>query len=208
MSLWCPTSQRPYFRINWDTKCPWGKQNGTWNSRTSWGLWPKGKCSLCDITETERQLAAPQPPLRTALACTSEKLPSSSTDLQGGLHPSRHGNSLHSPILALPTFFLYLQKRTQKEEQCQEKSSKTKTVITNVIKTLRGFNPPAQSCLTEPAAIGEMFNSLHVPKQGARSHMWLLHLEIQMVGLLHWFWRLRLHTPDAAGTGLIPGRRN
>ena len=108
------------------------------------------------------QVSGPQPPLRKTLAFTSEKLPPQ-LDLQGLLHPSRHGNSLHSPVSALPTFSI-CRKGHRKRNSARKKVPKLNSHY-NVIKPLGGLNPPAQSCLTEPAATEEMFNSLHVLKQ-------------------------------------------
>lgn len=155
---------------NWDTSA---HEETEWNVETREHLGDCGqreKCSLCDITGTERQLAALSHLTEDSLACTSEKLPPSSTDLQGGLHPSRHGNSLHSPILACLHSSLSAEKDTE-GGTVPGKKFKTKQSL-QCHQTPQGFQPSAQSCLTEPAAIEEMFNSLHVfPNRGQEPHV-------------------------------------
>ena len=93
---------------------------------------------------------------------------SSSTCPARLLYPSSHGNSLYSPISALPTSFSTFRKGHRKRNSAREKVPKLSSHC-NVIKPLGGFYPPAQSCLKEPAAIKEMFNSLHIPKQEPRA---------------------------------------
>lgn len=138
------------------------------NSRTSWGLWPKRETRpLWPSQGLWKAGSGAQPPLRTAGAFTLEKLPPQ-LYLQGLLYPSSHGNSRYSPISALPTFFSICRKRHRTRNSARKKVPKLSSHC-NVIKPLGGFYPPAQSCLKEPAAIKEMFNSLHIPKQEPRA---------------------------------------
>ena len=166
----------------------------------------RGKRGLCDHHRGWKVVSGPQPPLGTALAFTLEKLPPPQLDLQGLLYLSQ-GNSLYSPISALPTFFSICRKGHRKRNSARKRVPKLNSHYV-VIKPLGGLNPPAQSCLTEPAAIEEMFNSLHVPKQEPGATCGSCILKFRWwdfpVGVL----RSRLHTPDAAGAGLSPGRGN